>query len=319
MCEMHREEKGMSTKEELESARWYAPFGHSLAYNSFNQHFTELNRMYWSHHPIAVRLKKDTRSLAANGKVPLDYFIVHDEDDRKLESSFEEWENWYENFNNFNRLNIVVALCSCLEVYMRSIVSFAIESKPGVLIGLKDSADGARLLKSNLKKYTYSSKSYPYSRQIREICQGTWLSRMENYGELFQNVPTVIKNRISELDSLRKLRNSIAHNYSRDGSLGFHVPITFDQSPSVRLSHRKLIKYMDLVNQVVHAIDDHLYNEYIGSYELLKYYTVLCPSEVQRKYISIKSEWLKSYMGDKHIRQEKKSYYTSLLEYYDNL
>ena len=207
----------MNDMHDLTETRWQSPFDHSIAFRIFSQHFTELNRMYWAYAPAATKIEKDVQKLLMEEprKKPIDYLIVHDEDDRRLESNFSEWTKWNREFQNYNRLNMIISLSSCLEVYMRSIISCAIESKPGVLIGIHNAVDGVRLLKTDYRKYKVGTWKYPYSRQVNMICQGTWIDRNRNFTKLFGKPPEFIERKQNELDHLRNLRNKIAHNYGR--------------------------------------------------------------------------------------------------------
>lgn len=302
-------------------ARWNSPFDHSIAFRVFNQHFTELNRMYWAYAPAVTKTEKEVKKLMKEdpSKKPIDYLVVHDEDDRRLENDFIEWKEWYRKFQNYNRLNMLVSLSSCLEVYMRTIVSCAIESKPGALIGVCSAVDGVSLLKADSSKYKVGTWKYPYSRQVNMICQGTWADRIRNYRILFGRVPKYIEDKQSELDRLRNLRNNIAHNYGRRRPHEDSSVPTFDAMPSESISHEKLIKYMQLVYDTVQAIEEHLYKEYIGSYEIIKHYIMFCPSRIKRDVKAERVRWLSWAIGSNGLKNVGKRYYTDLIEYIERV
>lgn len=56
--------------------------------------------MYWAYAPAATKIEKDVQKLLMEepGKKPIDYLIVHDEDDRRLESNFLNGRSGIENF-----------------------------------------------------------------------------------------------------------------------------------------------------------------------------------------------------------------------------
>lgn len=311
----------MNDMHDLTETRWQSPFDHSIAFRIFSQHFTELNRMYWAYAPAATKIEKDVQKLLMEepGKKPIDYLIVHDEDDRRLESNFSEWTKWNREFQNYNRLNMIISLSSCLEVYMRSIISCAIESKPGVLIGIHNAVDGVRLLKTDYRKYKVGTWKYPYSRQVNMICQGTWIDRNRNFTKLFGKPPEFIERKQNELDHLRNLRNKIAHNYGRNHSYDSSDMPIFNLMPSERISGESLIKYMQLINETVQSFENHLYKKYIGSYEIIKHYIIHCPPRVKREAKANRARWLKEAVGRNGLKSVGIQYCSDLIEYIDSI
>ena len=70
------------------------------------------------------------------------------------------------------RMRTRPSLAAYLEVYVRSVVSLALESDPGVLIGKPRAVDGVSLLKSR--------KDYSYIEQATGCAKGNWQERLNN-------------------------------------------------------------------------------------------------------------------------------------------
>lgn len=297
--------------------RWDSPFSHSFAHRLFRQHFTELNGMYWSFVPAANKteqqVKKEEKS---KGTQPIDFFVVHDEDDRRIADSFDTWGKNYRLFQCFTRQNMILALNSCFEVYLRSITMLAIESKPGVIFSSKDSIDGAKLLKHS-ESYVKYSKDNPFYKHVQSICTGTWDSRVKAYSKLFGTPPDKLEQGKSELDSMRKLRNKIAHQFGRYDSKDV-IPILINTQPICQISHKSLLKYFALVDEIELSIDAQLTKDFIGSYKVLKY----CYKNkkiVDNPLIREAADLLKKGLGDLGVESVSKTYYMDLLKYYRTL
>ena len=124
--------------------RWQSPFPYTLAFNLFRQHITELNKVYWAFVPASNTIKKAAKKeLATDDADPKTYFLIPDEDDRRVAPTFSEWKADFKSFENYTRLNMIMLISSCFETYLRTVVSLAFESKPGVIIMCPDSVDGA--------------------------------------------------------------------------------------------------------------------------------------------------------------------------------
>lgn len=255
----------------MSNARWDSPYDHTIVFSLFKKNFTELNNAYWAYVPAVNKINKLVKQeVQDNKRQPIDFFIVHDEDDRRLASTFEEWRGDFNEFQNYTQLNFLMLLNSCFETYLRTIVSIAIESKPGVIIQCKDAVDGVTLLRNRLGYGDIEDKEYQFSNAIESITKGTWQSRNGSYIKLFSNSP-LSDDDIKKLDELRTLRNRIGHFFARDDRY-YKTPLYSDYRKAERLSHDRLISYFALVFSVVNQIDNHLQKDYIGSYDIIKYY-----------------------------------------------
>lgn len=248
--------------------RWNSPFNYTIAFELFHKHFTEINDTYWANNIASSTVE----SMALkSGVKPLEFFLVHDEDDIRVPENMEEWKERYREFQNYNRLNTLMILSSSFETYLRTVVSLSLESKPGVIIKSKDSVDGAILLINNYSYGNSRHKDYLFNENINGICSGDWNKRITVYESLFEYAPPILHEKVEELDEFRRKRNLVGHYIGRKKE-EYETPLFLDTSPAERVSHKKIIKYLGLIFDVTQAIDKQLKAEYIGSYDLIKYY-----------------------------------------------
>jgi hypothetical protein len=239
-----------------------------MAFELFHKHFTEINEIYWAN---AIASSTIEKAAVNSGKKPLEYFLVHNEDDRRVPETMDQWKNNYKEFLNYNRLSTLMILSSTFETYLRTIIGLALESKPGTLITSKDCVDGVALL---LKNYSYGNsdnKKYLFDDYIKRICNGDWNNRIANYESLFETAPEVLKSNVTKLNEFRNKRNSVGHYIGRPKK-DYEMPLELHMRPAERISHEKIKKYFKLIFDVAQGIDKHLLTNYIGSYDLIKYY-----------------------------------------------
>lgn len=262
----------------MANERWNSPFPHTIAFVLFKEHFTELNNVYWAHVPAASTIeKKALESLKSEDADPKLYFLIPDKDDRRMAQTYSQWKSFYRDFSNYTRLNMVMLLSSCFETYLRTIVSLSLESKPGIIIKAPDAVDGWFLFRKNRDYGNYGSKDYQFVEEINSVCQGDWNSRANAYIKFFESIPLSEKE-ISELDDLRQKRNLVGHYFGREKQK-YETPLFFEPSPVQRISHEKLIKYFNTVYAAVVKIDKHLHRDYIGSYDVMKYFYIHSESQ----------------------------------------
>lgn len=116
----------------MANERWESPFPYTLAYNLFKQHFTELNRVYWAFVPAKDTIKKAAKNALPNDDAdPKSFFLVKDEDDKRIAPTYTEWKTAFGDFENYTRLNMLMLLSSCFETYLRTALALSFESKPG--------------------------------------------------------------------------------------------------------------------------------------------------------------------------------------------
>ena len=106
----------------MANERWISPFSKTIAFTLFSKHFTELNDIYWAHVPAANTIESKAKKALTNpDKDPKTFFLIRDEDDRRLAPTFHIWKTQYRDFSNYTRLNMLMLLSSCFETYLRTI------------------------------------------------------------------------------------------------------------------------------------------------------------------------------------------------------
>jgi hypothetical protein len=61
--------------------------------------------------------------------------------------TLKDWSNSFNLFGNWVNLNVVLTTVSNLETYLASVIAMALESDPGVVLGVSKAIDGASVLK----------------------------------------------------------------------------------------------------------------------------------------------------------------------------
>lgn len=300
----------------MANERWNSPFPYTLAFNLFKKHFTELNQIYWSFVPAYNTIvSKAKKSLVTDEADPKTFFLIHDEDDRRIAPTFGEWKSSFNEFSNYTRLNMVMLLSSCFETYLRTVVSYAFESKPGVIIKCPDSVDGVFLLKSNHSYGDSSDKNYQFIEHIDNICHGEWTKRFLEFNKYFGKLPDTVLSKAQELDKFRILRNNIGHYFGRNKS-DYSTPLLFKPISAIRVSHERVINYFRLINGVAREIDNYLKENYIGSYDIIKLYM---QQNVQGYFENdepgVKAREFQKLLGREGFVKVGSLYYRNLIDY----
>ncbi|MBQ7661022.1 MAG: hypothetical protein IJS44_03100 [Clostridia bacterium] len=291
--------------------RWNSPFPHTLAFELFRRHFTELNNIYWAHVPAANTIQRKAKdALQSESSDPKSFFLVPDADDRRIATTYSQWKSSYSDFLNYTRLNMVMLLSSSFETYLRTVISLSFESKPGTLIHCPEAVDGINLLWENAKYGEYGSNEYQFSDETDSICRGEWNSRIASYIKFFGSSP-LQETELSELDDLRRTRNLVGHYFGRDKKV-YEAPLLIQSSPAYRVSHEKLIKYLKVVYTVAEKIDSHLHRSFIGSYDILKYYFINFEKDGT---VGDEARKLKKALGTLGLSPIGLNYYRNIISY----
>lgn len=241
--------------------RWKARLSYSWPYHVFRDHHTELNSMYWAFAPM-YGYAEDIVKKSNHGTSPSTLFNAVGPDARRLSSTLEEWQNSCGLTASWLRASCVIAACGYLEVYIKNIVKLAIMSDPAVIFGKKKAIDGVQWLKLGIKD---DRSSY-----IEKMIKGAWPARVCGYKNVFGVVPSVLQDKVSELDKIRVFRNSVGHSFGRD--LDGHDVLDFHSGNMKRISENRLKNWLDLINQAAISIDNHLLSEHIGDFESILFY-----------------------------------------------
>lgn len=253
----------MGKWDNLRFDRWTPLCPHSLPYRLYKSYDNDLMGMITSFESA----KGYTYShLYKDGAVwdskAYDYGLMKDNQTRTVR----EWSENYEEFANWLRLSLLLSSCSYFENYISAIVKECIDSDPGLLISAPHVIDGIKY-----KKHGISLRNDEVELKIISCTKGTWQSRIENLSRLFGRLPESMVNSISELESIRIIRNDLAHAFGRDikESQDYFRAI---KSPIRRLSVKRFNKFHTLLNQIVQDFDFQVNQNHIGNYELILQY-----------------------------------------------
>lgn len=233
--------------------------GKTLAFDKFRKHHTELNDLYWTYAPAAHHAARHIKGST----VPPATSFHFTREPRRVPPTAGEWEKRFKDFDNWVRLSSLMSLAAYFEIYVRSVVSLALESDPGVLLGKPRVVDGVSLLKTR--------KDYSYAESAVACVKGSWQERRAAYKDFFGFIPPSLETHSGELEEIRKLRNAVGHMFGRIGEFE-NIRDTPDAPASERLSESRLQKFLGVVMDVAQEIDAHLGAQHIGQYEALLLY-----------------------------------------------
>ncbi len=238
---------------------WY--FGSSWALRLFISHHTELNNLYWAHEPVSRYMAREMKGQANSPAYQTLGFSGVDEG--RMAPTLELWAEFYKGFNNWTRVSALIALSSYFEVYLKSIVSLALESDPGSSKGASRKVDGAVMLK-------YGT-SHSYFEEANHVVIGDWSKRLKVYKELFGQVPPALQSLQGDLEKLRQLRNDAGHKFGRDmNEKDYRCRVKPNDMTQVGLPTLKL--QLGVVEKAVRSIDSHLASQHVGSYEMVYFF-----------------------------------------------
>ena len=87
--------------------RWKSPFPYTLAFNLFKKHFTELNNACWAFVPANNTIKSQAKkNLKNESDDPKKFFLIPDDEDRRMAPTFGEWKKSIDTFAQYTRLNL---------------------------------------------------------------------------------------------------------------------------------------------------------------------------------------------------------------------
>lgn len=300
----------------MSNVRWKSPFPYTLAFNLFKQHIEEINRSYWAFVPTANTIKALAKKNLVNDDAdPKSFFLIPDEEDRRIAPTYGEWKNDFSEYINYSRLNIIMMLSSCFETYLRTVVSLAFESKPGVIIDCKDAVDGAELLKKDITYGDVMDKSYRFTDAIDEVCRGEWNKRFSSFQKYFGVLPTELLALSKDLDELRLTRNNIGHYLGRKKN-EYEAPIDFEPVETIKVAHNRILRYFKIIYLAAKLVDDYLQKNIIGSYDIIKrYFIAISRGEIIKDKINSDAYQLKKMVGHHDLKILGKSYYNELVTF----
>jgi len=223
-----------------------------------------------------------------------------------------DWSNAFNDLENWVNLNALVAISSNLETYMATVIPLALSSNVGILYGLDKKIDGAQIL-----KYGHD-RALDFDEQVLSCTKGNWSSRLAAYERYFTKAPKYLASNISALESIRTLRNNVAHSFGRD------IEASREQQqvntlPIGKLSRSSFLKLQKVTWQTAKAIDVHLHQFHIGEYQALAFYHRIFPSLRHDLHPMMRAIELKKKIGGFGATAAGKEYCKGLVNYYESL
>lgn len=300
--------------------RWRPPRNYSISYKLFKDHHTHLNDMYWAHVPASLTIKKTVKTKKETFQKPLDFFVNKDENDRRVADSWEKWEKGYSDFLSLTRINLLLDINSYFEVYLKSIICLAMESRPDVLINRPSIIDGLNLLKNRQDYHFKNIRSYMFKNQLEGMIQGDWNNRANVFEKTFGSVPEVLIRNLDQLNNVRKLRNNVGHYFGRD-PLKYDGKIISAPENLISISEKQLMDTLNLMEKISSAIDKFLLFNFIGCYELVLFFVQNfdLPRNDSKSLVKPKAEILRQFLGKDGYHPIKIDYSVDVLINYINL
>lgn len=290
--------------------RWSSKDKFSYAFRLFSKYHTYMNSLYWAHVPASSLTQKTYRDAKKTNTNQTTHQVFHLSGPNafRVTASLDAFSGHLKEFDNWTRLNTLVAVLSYFETYLSSVVSLSIESDLGLIYSIPKRIDGVMILKygTNLE-YSFFDKS-------ELITKGTWDKRISYFKEIFGNVPSSLSSNVSNLEKMRKIRNNVAHAFGRDID-ETRARTTIKMLPIERLSEVRLQKYMELIRKISKEIDNQLFTNHIGEYELIHYYH----KNKQNLTLNNEIQDLKTMINSLYTEKRNHAFCKGLIDYYEAL
>lgn len=245
-------------------SRWNHILPHSWPYKVYKQYSEEVSEYLWtadsSYKYVNSQLTKnhvpDTDDVKTHFRLPSNVWNF---------VTVKDWKAAYDDMQNWVRLNCVMSLSAALETYLTAVISLAIESDPGLLLGVTKTIDGAKLLKHN------QLQPEVYKIQVKKCVEGKWSDRIGAIKKLFGTYPAILETNRADLDAMRLMRNKVGHAFGRDIEAARDFSKIAKQAPE-RISVDRLKKWMKCAFDVAGEIDTFLLDNHIGEYQSILAY-----------------------------------------------
>lgn len=308
----------MLSKSKIEFDRWNARKGvSSWAFRVFQKHNKELTEMYISHLLSKQYTYKSLKQNSAKFKdLTHNHFDFRDNSYSDVFNNLQIWSDNFNKFDNWTNLNAIMAMSANLETYMATVIKLALESDIGVTFNATRKIDGVEIIK-NSDKYPFELED-----KIISCTKGDWSSRVSNFEKIFTVAPSILKNNISSLDKIRKLRNDIGHAFGREiDKSRDHNVLTPVETQTIK--QEKIIEYLKLLFAIARAIDKQLMSNNIGEYQVLYFFHRLALSlkddQNHSRKIGNHATILKKELSKFGDNRVGKLFCRGLVQYYYNL
>lgn len=226
-----------------------------------------------------------------------------------------KWSDTFDAFENWTMLNCAMALSSYFETYLSSVISLALESDPGVMIGKSHTVDGMELIK-------YKKQNRQTINKIVENCtKGEWTKRLNAMESVFGKMPDSLRKNIKMLEAIRIMRNRVGHAFGRDIKKSREI----DNAVKISIEHlsrKRFENWQKCISTIVSDVDTFLLMNHIGSFQQLLVYHSLYPTLDQTDSPFMRGHRMMAFkktIGTDKIDTYSKDFCRSLVSYYEAL
>jgi hypothetical protein len=299
-------------KSTVQFQRWKCREQSTWPFQVFQRYNHELDRIFSAQISAqAFVYKQLKKSGAAWTDDPQQFFTLNHLNLSDLYSDLKDWSSSYNLFGNWTRLNFVIALNSNLETYLASVISLALDSDPGQLLGISKRVDGVSVLK-------YGTAKVDYEQRIIACTKGDWQSRLKAFECLFGQIPPYASKYLGELEKVRILRNKVGHAFGRDIEEARKYGVK-EILPMETLKMDTALKYREVLWEVAKSIDVFLLRSHIGEFQAIRFYHLLYPKLKKDVHPSERAIILKKKIGRFKAQAAGKLFCKELVQYYEAL
>jgi hypothetical protein len=292
--------------------RWSSLEKSTWIYQVFLVYDNELYKNLWSYYAGAQFVYKTLGSNKAKWSDQASSHLNLVNRQAGLYNDLRDWSNSFNHFDNWVNLNVVMAMSSNFETYLASVISLALKSDPGILLGASKAIDGIAVL----KKGTFDKLNY--DAYITSCTKGEWSSRLSSFQKIFGHAPQVLQDNISDLETLRKLRNKVGHAFGRDiDESRKHGLKTVLKTETI--SRNRALKLKTLLWSISKAIDKYLLQNHVGEFQALVSYHDLYPTLLKGMHPNEKAVILKRKIGQSGAQGVGKQFCKELVKYYEGI
>ena len=288
------------SKSNVKFERWGHVQNHTWPFQVYKLYNEELSQFLWAEEAATKythnRLGKDG---ADENDPPTKHFSLPAHRIANMKT-IKGWAKVFDEAHNWMRLNCLMAISSNMETYLGSVISLAIESNPGVLLGSSVRIDGAKLLKEG------PLDSAVYAKHLEACTKGEWNARLSAFEKLFGPAPASYHDGLPTLERMRKMRNNIGHAFGRD----------IDTSKDFSLNKKRPVDRIQLLTLVKYLDHDFLLQKHIGEFQAIYAYHQH-HAEFAGAGID-KALELKKFYGE-HDQSVGKIFCKGLVRYYEGL
>jgi hypothetical protein len=247
-------------KSERQFKRWVPHDPSTWSFIVFKKYDSELVSI-WGTHVVSTRftysrLKKDGAKWT---DLPSNHFDMNKIDWTNY-SDLKAWSESFNLFDNWVNLSVVLTTASNLETYLASVIATALDSDPGLILGVSRSIDGAAVLKYRRPAV------FKIGEQVDFCTKGDWSSRLDAFEKLFGQCPAEFRSSHAALEELRGIRNRVGHAFGRDiDAARLHGALK--TIPMEHLSGERANKLRKAVWLAAKSVDKFLLQNHIGDFE----------------------------------------------------